>query len=180
VMPAERLDSYRLVLASEATMAFGSTVGVEASLLGRRTLMVGNSRNQWRGASAVFTGDDVTQLPAALDAFLAAPVDPQWQINAARWTYLYAYRYTYDVPLVRRQGAGVECLPQAFSQRLAKWPMLSHLVEFLVSGAEWVETFPAPATVDPDAASAERAAVRESFAPLAGIASVSTQAATIG
>jgi hypothetical protein len=167
VMPSEKVDSYSLMLASEASMVFSSTMGLEASLLGVKAMIAGCGRNQDRQVAREYKDGDLSHLPASLDAFLDAPADPQWRVNAARWLHLFAFRYVYEVPLVRRNGNQVACLPEAYTKRLADWPFLEHIVEFFTNGGQAFEPFPPRAIVDAHEYDDEAVAIREAFEGLA-------------
>lgn len=166
VMPTEKVDSYDLLQSSSAVLVFVSTVAIESSLLGIKTMIAGSGRNQGRQLAYEYTDANLANVAPTLTEFLENPVDEQWRINAARWYYIFTFRYVYDVPLVKREEGRLECRPEAFTTLLPQWQLLNDIVRFFCEGDGFVQRLP-EALSDTRNYEQERREVAEAFDVLA-------------
>lgn len=144
VMPTEKVDSYDLLQSSSAVLVFVSTVAIESSLLGIKTLIAGSGRNQGRQLAYEYTDANLANFAPALTEFLENPINEQWRINAARWYYIFTFRYVYEVPLVKRVDGSLECKPEAYTTLLPQWELLNDIVRFFCEGNDFVQRPPEP------------------------------------
>jgi len=139
ILPSTKVNSYDLVLDSEAVLVFNSTVSLEASLLGVKAMICGGGRNQEKNLARQYTEDSLDGFSTVLEDFLRNPADPAWMLHAARWLHILTFRYIYDVPLVRREGGRVACVREAFTRLLPQWHMLSDIIRFFEEGDSFVQ-----------------------------------------
>ncbi len=93
VAPKETLSSYELIQRSKFVMIYNSTIGLEASILGRPVLCAGKAR--FTQYPTVFFPHSPAEFQAQAEAFLAADeieVPAEFRRNARRFLYYQLFR----------------------------------------------------------------------------------------
>jgi len=93
VAPKETLSSYELIQRSKFVMVYNSTIGLEASLMGKPVLCAGKAR--FTQYSTVFFPQTVVEQRIKMEEFLAAEtidVPPEFKRNARRFLYYQLFR----------------------------------------------------------------------------------------
>ncbi len=93
VAPKETLSSYELIQRSKFVMVYNSTVGLEASLMGKPVLCAGKAR--FTQYPTVFFPPTVGEQRTKLEEFLGAEViavPPEFKHNARRFLYYQLFR----------------------------------------------------------------------------------------
>jgi len=93
VAPKETLSSYELIQRSKFVMVYNSTIGLEASLMGKPVLCAGKARfTQYR---TVFLPQTVAEQRNKMEEFLAVEtidMPPEFKRNARRFLYYQLFR----------------------------------------------------------------------------------------
>jgi len=93
VAPKETLSSYELIQRSKFVMVYNSTIGLEASLMGKPVLCAGKAR--FTQYPTVFFPETVNEQRNKMEEFLAAEtidVPPEFKRNARRFLYYQLFR----------------------------------------------------------------------------------------
>lgn len=93
IPPTEFFSSYDLIRLSKLVLIYNSTIGLEASILGRPVLAAGKSR--FSSADAVLFPSSRQSYQSQLESFLSAAeiqVPPRFAENARRFLYWQLYR----------------------------------------------------------------------------------------
>ena len=93
VAPKETLSSYELIQRSKFVMVYNSTIGLEASLMGKPVLCAGKAR--FTQYPTVFFPQTVAEQRSKMEEFLAAEtidVPPEFKRNARRFLYYQLFR----------------------------------------------------------------------------------------
>jgi hypothetical protein len=93
VGPKETLSSYELIQKSKFVMVYNSTIGLEASLMGKPVLCAGKAR--FTQYPTVFFPQTVAEQRSKMEEFLAAEmidVPPDFKRNARRFLYYQLFR----------------------------------------------------------------------------------------
>jgi len=93
VSPKGTLSSYELILKSKFVMVYNSTIGLEASLMGKPVLCAGKAR--FTQYPTVFFPQTVDEQKNKMEEFLAAEtidVPPEFKHNARRFLYYQLFR----------------------------------------------------------------------------------------
>ncbi len=93
VAPKETLSSYELIQKSKFVMVYNSTIGLEASLMGKPVLCAGKAR--FTQYPTVFFPQTVAEQRIEMEEFLAAKkidVPPEFKRNARRFLYYQLFR----------------------------------------------------------------------------------------
>jgi Capsule polysaccharide biosynthesis protein len=93
VAPKETLSSYELIQRSKFVMVYNSTVGLEASLMGKPVLCAGKAR--FTQYPTVFFPQTVAEQRSKMEEFLMAEmidVPPEFKRNARRFLYYQLFR----------------------------------------------------------------------------------------
>ncbi|HUH98301.1 MAG TPA: hypothetical protein VLZ89_13125 [Anaerolineales bacterium] len=93
IAPQARLSSYELIQRSKFVMVYNSTIGLEASLMGKPVLCAGKAR--FTQYPTVFFPQTPEQQRIKMEEFLAAEkidVPPEFQRNARRFLYYQLFR----------------------------------------------------------------------------------------
>jgi Capsule polysaccharide biosynthesis protein len=93
VAPKEMLSSYELIQRSKFVMVYNSTIGLEASLMGKPVLCAGKAR--FTQYPAVFFPQTVNEQRSKMEEFLAAEtidIPPEFKRNARRFLYYQLFR----------------------------------------------------------------------------------------
>jgi hypothetical protein len=108
VPPTEYLSSYELIQRAKFVMVYNSTIGLEASIMGRPVLSGGKAR--YTQLPTVFFPKTVQEQRRTMEAFLAADaidVPPEFGRNSRRFLYFQLFRTSlpfadFLVPSVRK------------------------------------------------------------------------------
>ncbi len=111
VAPTEYLSSYELIQRAKFVMVYNSTIGLEASIMGKPVLCGGRAR--YTQLPTVFFPQDAAAQRRMLEDFLAAgaiQVPPEFKQNARRFLYLQLFRASlpfdeFLLPSVRKTQA---------------------------------------------------------------------------
>jgi hypothetical protein len=93
VAPKETLSSYELIQRSKFVMVYNSTIGLEASLMGKPVLCAGKAR--FTQYPTVFFPQTVNEQRSKMEEFLTAEtidVPPEFKRNARRFLYYQLFR----------------------------------------------------------------------------------------
>ena len=93
VAPKETLSSYELIQRSKFVMVYNSTIGLEASLMGKPVLCAGKAR--FTQYPTVFFPQTVDEQRSKMEEFLGAEtidVPPEFKRNARRFLYYQLFR----------------------------------------------------------------------------------------
>jgi hypothetical protein len=93
IAPQEYLSSYELIQRSKFVLVYNSTIGLEASIMGKPVLCGGRAR--FTQYPTVFFPQSIGEQQAALKRFLEADaiqVPPEFQRNARRFLYYQLFR----------------------------------------------------------------------------------------
>ncbi len=91
--PNETLSSYELIQRLKFVMVYNSSIGLEASLLGRPVLCAGKAR--YTQYPTVFFPDSLAQYEDLLDNFLSSPsifLPEDFKENARKFLFYQLYR----------------------------------------------------------------------------------------
>jgi hypothetical protein len=95
----ESLDSYELIKASDLVLVYNSSIGLEASILGKPVLAAGRAR--FSGQDAVIDVNNAEGYHRQLESLINAPMDQAaWrirQINARKFLYHELYEASLDL-----------------------------------------------------------------------------------
>ncbi len=111
VPPTEYLSSYELSQRAKFVMVYNSTIGLEASIMGKPVLCGGRAR--YTQLPIVFFPQDAATQRRTLEDFLTAgaiQVPPEFQQNARRFLYFQLFRASlpfgeFMLPSVRKTQA---------------------------------------------------------------------------
>jgi hypothetical protein len=137
----ETLSSYELIQRSKFVMVYNSTIGLEASIMGRPVLCAGRAR--FTQYPTVFFPQKVTEYRQRLEEFLQAgqiDVPPEFQRNARRFLYYQLFRTSLPFgdflePSVRTTQARLRTFEPP---RLLDSPALQAVVDGLLEGGDFL------------------------------------------
>jgi hypothetical protein len=93
VSPREYLSSYELIKRAKFVMVYNSTIGLEASIMGKPVLCGGRAR--YTQYATVFFPQSIEEQRRTMEDFLAAksiPLPPEFIRNARRFLYFQLFK----------------------------------------------------------------------------------------
>jgi hypothetical protein len=95
IRPAEYVSSYELVERSKFVLIYNSSIGLEASILGKPVLTAGKVRYHTQRCQTVYLPGSIEDYVKQLEEWLKAEqiqTPPAWQPNARRFLYYQVFR----------------------------------------------------------------------------------------
>jgi hypothetical protein len=140
VPPTEYLSSYELIQRAKFVMVYNSTVGLEASIMGKPVLCGGRAR--YTQLPTVFFPQTAEEQRRMMEAFLAAgsiTVPPEFRSNARRFLYFQLFRTSlpfedFLVPSVRKTQTRLRSFDP---ERLPDSPAVQAILQGLLENGDF-------------------------------------------
>jgi hypothetical protein len=140
--PSEYVDSYELAAASDLVLIYNSSIGLEASVMGKAVLAAGRAR--FTGVPTVYTVSDSEEYFAELEALLSqdrSSVPPEFAHNSRAFLHSELFHASLDLSEFLApfpDAPGMVGFSEFDPARLGDSLALGRIVEGILDGAEFI------------------------------------------